>query len=647
MAAIDKQLIKTWFVTGAYSGVGLELCHQLLERGYHVVACSRRKPVFQHPNALNLSLDVTDPAAVEAAVNSAIARFGRVDVLCNNAGISAKCTIEEETLERMKQVMEANFFGTFNTMHALLPHFRKNGHGTIINNTSGAGLLPRPYGAAYVPSKYAAEGLTDMCRSETAAFCRTMAFELGAFWGTDISAMASTRTNDTGIPEYADSRRLYPLKKQTINVLPIAMRQLIDAVEQEEIPAHMPLGAITSAANRAFELSRDAKRAQKHYSLCSLAPAKLWALPRSVVYPRHERPQYVGLLPYADSSAPAASALTLFALYQALNRLGATPAIVNNLPGLPFKTPAEQIPLFERTGVAHTKAFGHWHTLNMAVNVCHSLLIWQNRPLQQDETLFNTYFASEGNPVHLLRENAPACAADSAWDSVQTACALNTLCLLTAEEWTAALPAEHTDSSETCVVCLADAALLQQTETLLPAGYNILNPTDTPDAWLCGLHAATGVVTDSAAAAALALLWRKPFLYIGNDAAVRHRLAAAGLSSCIGSPSSLNGELLKTPLDVSCVVAAVKELRAEAEACLGTAMQPAATAREKRAARHKRILRRMVRQQYKYLVKGTLAYIMKRTLAVLLPFRGEQLKIGAGRAKQRAQAARLWLTARV
>ena len=153
MKKIDKEKIKTWFVTGASSGVGHELCKQLLKKGYNVIAVARRVPDFEHENALCLSVDVTKPETIKEAVKKGIDKFGKIDVLSNNAGISANITCEEETLEHMKEVMDINFFGTFNTINTLLPHFRENKNGTIICNTSQSGLTPRLYGAAYCSSK--------------------------------------------------------------------------------------------------------------------------------------------------------------------------------------------------------------------------------------------------------------------------------------------------------------------------------------------------------------------------------------------------------------------------------------------------------------------------------------------------------------
>ena len=200
MKKINKELIKTWFVTGASSGVGKEICKQLSERGYNVIAVARRIPDFHKENVLCLSADVTNPDSVVSAINKGIEKFGKIDVLSNNAGVSADITAEEESLEHMQEVMNTNFFGSFNTINKILPHFRKNKNGTVINNTSQSGISPRLFGSAYCSSKYALEGFTSVVRMETKSFCRVMAFELSFFFGTEIGK--TKKSIDSQIEEY-------------------------------------------------------------------------------------------------------------------------------------------------------------------------------------------------------------------------------------------------------------------------------------------------------------------------------------------------------------------------------------------------------------------------------------------------------------
>ena len=251
MKKIDKEKIKTWFVTGASSGVGHELCKQLLERGYNVIAVARRVPDFVHKNALCLSVDVTKPETIINAIQKGIECFGKIDVLSNNAGISANITCEEETLEHMKQVMEVNFFGTFNTINALLPHFRQNKNGTIINNTSQSGLTPRLWGAAYCSSKHAIEGLTGVCWLETYKFCRVMAFELGWFKGTEI--LNNFPNKPPLLEDYQNLAEINKYYSQILeNDLANAIEQIIDMIEHNKLPRYLILG-------------KDARRKVKKY----------------------------------------------------------------------------------------------------------------------------------------------------------------------------------------------------------------------------------------------------------------------------------------------------------------------------------------------------------------------------------------------
>ena len=220
---IDKSKIKTWFVTGASTGVGHEICRQLLDRNYNVIAVARRIPDFKHPNALCVSVDVTKPEEIENAVKMGIEKFGTIDVLSNNAGVSATITLEEETFEHMRDVMEVNYWGTFNTIYKILPHFRKNKNGTIINNTSMHGLLSRYRGAAYCSSKFAIEGLTGVVRIEA---------KLRDFYGSPS----------------------YKIK----NNLKIAVKNIINEVENEKMHHRLMLGDdCLHRVNKEMEIRRE------------------------------------------------------------------------------------------------------------------------------------------------------------------------------------------------------------------------------------------------------------------------------------------------------------------------------------------------------------------------------------------------------
>ena len=254
---IDKSKIKTWFVTGASTGVGHEICRQLLDRNYNVIAVARRIPDFKHPNALCVSVDVTKPEEIENAVKMGIEKFGTIDVLSNNAGVSATITLEEETFEHMRDVMEVNYWGTFNTIYKILPHFRKNKNGTIINNTSMHGLLSRYRGAAYCSSKFAIEGLTGVVRIEAQKFCRVMAYELGWFAGTGLPSLATSKP--TQIVEYTKLRDFYGSPGYKIkNNLKIAVKNIINEEENEKMHHRLMLGDdCLHRVNKEMEIRRE------------------------------------------------------------------------------------------------------------------------------------------------------------------------------------------------------------------------------------------------------------------------------------------------------------------------------------------------------------------------------------------------------
>lgn len=271
MKKINKEKIKTWLVTGASSGIGKQISKELLNRGYNVIAIARNIPDITHRNVLCLSVDVTKLDTINDAIKKGIEKFRKIDVLLNNAGITASVTLEEETLEHMKSVMETNFFGYFNTIHAILPHFRQNKNGTIINNTSGSGLTPSAYASAYCSSKHALEGLTGVCLIETQKFCRVMSVELGWFEGTNI-IKNQIRINSS----YDEYKNLSPLYKQidhsSKNNINVAINCIIDQIEQETLPRRLILGkdAFQKITSEIDSLKKDLKNSRTQALKCSI-----------------------------------------------------------------------------------------------------------------------------------------------------------------------------------------------------------------------------------------------------------------------------------------------------------------------------------------------------------------------------------------
>lgn len=154
----------TILITGCSSGFGKASASLFLARGWNVIATMRTpKPdLFEESDRLLiLPLDVTQPDTIASAIETGIARFGKIDVFVNNAGIGYFGAHEAVSDHAIRQLFETNTFGVMAANRAILPHMRERGAGTIINVTSSVGIAPMPLVAAYSASKYAIEGFSE------------------------------------------------------------------------------------------------------------------------------------------------------------------------------------------------------------------------------------------------------------------------------------------------------------------------------------------------------------------------------------------------------------------------------------------------------------------------------------------------------
>lgn len=167
---------KVWFITGSSRGLGRQFTEAALSRGDKVAATARSVEGFGDLVAaygdavLPLAMDVTDRAAVFAAVEEAVEHFGRIDVVVNNAGYAQIGAVEELTEAELRDQMETNLFGAAWVVQAVLPHLREQGGGRIFQLSSAAGLITVPLGAAYSASKWALEGFNEALAKEVAEF---------------------------------------------------------------------------------------------------------------------------------------------------------------------------------------------------------------------------------------------------------------------------------------------------------------------------------------------------------------------------------------------------------------------------------------------------------------------------------------------
>jgi NAD(P)-dependent dehydrogenase (short-subunit alcohol dehydrogenase family) len=179
---------RVWFITGATSGFGRAIAEGALERGDSVVATARRVDALadlgegEAERVQVLRLDVTDAADREAAVAAALDRFGRIDVLVNNAGRTQVGAVEETTDEELRALFELHFFAPAALTRLVLPAMRSQGSGAIVQMSSVGGQVTAPGFGAYCATKFALEGLTETLRDEVQAFgIHTLIVEPGAF----------------------------------------------------------------------------------------------------------------------------------------------------------------------------------------------------------------------------------------------------------------------------------------------------------------------------------------------------------------------------------------------------------------------------------------------------------------------------------
>ncbi len=199
---------RVWFITGASSGFGRELADAALGRGDRVVASARDAgrlaDLAKDHRVYAISLDVVDGAARARAVQEAIGRFGRIDVLVNNAGRTQVGAVEETTEEELRSLFELHFFAPAALTRLVLPHMRAQGGGAIVQMSSVGGQITAPGFGAYCATKFALEGLTQALHDEVAPFgIRTLIVEPGAFRTGLFRPSAAYQSR--AMPEYADT----------------------------------------------------------------------------------------------------------------------------------------------------------------------------------------------------------------------------------------------------------------------------------------------------------------------------------------------------------------------------------------------------------------------------------------------------------
>ncbi|MGW2374953.1 oxidoreductase [Kitasatospora sp. NPDC001683] len=246
--------MSVWFVTGASRGLGAEITREALERGHRVIATARDVSAVleayphQPDGLLAVKADVTEPQQLTAAVAAGLARFGRIDVVANNAGYGLVGAIEETPDEAARALFDVNVFGVLNTLRATLPTLRAQRSGHVLNIGSVGGFATAPAVGLYGASKFALEGITEALHGELAPLgVRVTIIEPGGF-RTDFLSGSSLRTEPATIADYTagagpvreglaqhDGRQPGDPAK--------AARAIVDITEAAEPPLRLQLGA--------------------------------------------------------------------------------------------------------------------------------------------------------------------------------------------------------------------------------------------------------------------------------------------------------------------------------------------------------------------------------------------------------------------
>ncbi|WP_309091240.1 SDR family NAD(P)-dependent oxidoreductase [Phenylobacterium sp.] len=250
--------MKTWFITGASRGFGARTAAVALAQGDNVVATARDPSAVlerlgEHPRLLPLALDVTDEAQARRAAAAAVANFGAIDVLLNNAGFGLLGAVEEASAEEVKRVYRTNVFGLLNVTRAALPYMRARRVGRILNISSIGGYRGAAGFGVYASTKFAVEGLSEALHVELAPLgIHVTAIEPGYF-RTDFLDSTSLAISAARIDDYSGSAGAVRTRAVDLNHAQQGdpdklARVLVAFADAPDPPVRLPLGSDTVAA---------------------------------------------------------------------------------------------------------------------------------------------------------------------------------------------------------------------------------------------------------------------------------------------------------------------------------------------------------------------------------------------------------------
>lgn len=250
-----------WLVTGCSSGFGKAIAAQLAAAGTPVVATARDVAALGHlpddaPHVAKAALDVTDPASIAAAVDTAMQRFGRIDIIVNNAGIGVIGPVEDVTPEQTRLQFDVNVHGMFNVIRATAPILRQQRSGLYVNFASMAGEVSIDSLGVYSASKFAVEGLSEALRAELAPYgVGVMIIEPGPFDTEWLGKNAIWGPRDEArypaVWQYVEMMKGVYADRAQVGDPARAAEAIIDAAGWSPPPERLPLGETSIGATKA------------------------------------------------------------------------------------------------------------------------------------------------------------------------------------------------------------------------------------------------------------------------------------------------------------------------------------------------------------------------------------------------------------
>lgn len=267
---------KVFFITGAGRGLGADIARQALDAGHQVVATGRRPDRVlealggEQDNLLATALDITDPAAAQSAARAAVDRFGRIDVLINNAANFYAGYFEEISEAQLRAQIDTNLFGPMNVTRAVLPVMRGQRDGHIITISSLAGAVGQEFCVAYAAAKFGVEGFMESLRHDVEPFnIRTTIVEPG-FFRTELLVDASTTWAELSIDDYAERTAATKKAWESMNGQQAGdpaklAAALLTVAGQDQPPARFVAGAdaIEAVSAKAKDLLAQAEASRK------------------------------------------------------------------------------------------------------------------------------------------------------------------------------------------------------------------------------------------------------------------------------------------------------------------------------------------------------------------------------------------------